>query len=84
MWLGLRDRSDGLHAFAHRLEVREDLRRRGYGRAAAAAALRTCREMGVRTLGLSLAGADAPARGLCEELGFSLTAQTMVLPLTGP
>ena len=84
VWLGLRDRSDGLHAFTHRLEVREDLRRRGYGRAVAVAVLRTCREMGVRTLGLSVAGADVPARRLCEELGLTLTAQTMVLPLTGP
>ena len=84
VWLGLRDRSDGLHAFAHRLEVPEDLRRRGYGRAVAVAVLRTCREMGVRTLGLSVAGADVPARRLCEELGLTLTAQTMVLPLTGP
>ena len=83
VWLALVDRSDGLHAFARRLEVREDLRRCGYGRAAAAAALRTCREMGVRTVAVSLDGRDAPARGLCEELGFGLTAQTMVLPLTG-
>lgn len=83
VWLALGDRSDGLHAFARRLEVREDLRRCGYGRAAAAAALRTCRERGVRTVAVSLDGSDAPARGLCEALGFGLTAQTMVLPLTG-
>jgi ribosomal protein S18 acetylase RimI-like enzyme len=82
--LALGDRSDGLHARLRRLEVREELRRSGYGRGVAAEALRTCREMGVRTVGLSLAASQAPAGRLCEELGFGLTAQTMELPLTGP
>jgi ribosomal protein S18 acetylase RimI-like enzyme len=84
VWLVLGDRSDGLHAGVRRLEVRDDLRRRGYGRAAAAAALRTCREMGVRAVVLSLDGADAPARALADDLGFTLTAQTMTRGLTGP
>jgi ribosomal protein S18 acetylase RimI-like enzyme len=82
--LVLGDRSDGLHARLGRLEVREGLRRRGYGRAVAAEVLRTCREMRVRTVAVSLSGSEAPARALCEELGFGVTAQTMVLPLTGP
>ncbi|QWZ09059.1 GNAT family N-acetyltransferase [Nocardioides panacis] len=82
--LALGDRSDGLHARLDRLEVHHGLRRRGYGRAVAAEVLRTCREMRVRTVAVSLAGSDAPARALCEELGFGLTAQTMVLALTGP
>jgi ribosomal protein S18 acetylase RimI-like enzyme len=84
VWLGLADRSDGLHASIRRLEVRDDLRRRGYGRAVGVAVLRACREMRVRAVVLSLDGADAPAHALVDELGFTLTAQTMTRPLTDP
>ena len=81
VWVQLQDRSDGLHAFGYELEVREDLRRRGYGRAVVAAAFRACRDLGVQTVGLSVFGFNAGARALYEELGFRLTAQTMVLVL---
>ena len=82
LWLQLQPRSDGLHAFGFDFAVREDLRRRGYGRAVAAAAKRACRERGVRTVGLSVFGFNTAARGLYAQLGFGLTAQTMVKPLT--
>ncbi len=81
IWVQLQHRSDGLHAFGYELEVREDLRRRGYGRAVVDAAFRACRDLGVRTVGLSVFGFNAGARALYEELGFALTAQTMVLAL---
>lgn len=81
VWVQLQDRSDGLHAFGYELEVREDLRRRGYGRAVVNAAFRACRDLGVHTVGLSVFGFNAGARALYEELGFRLTGQTMVLPL---
>jgi ribosomal protein S18 acetylase RimI-like enzyme len=81
VWVQLQDRSDGLRAFGHELSVREDLRRRGYGRAVVDATMRSCRDLGVQTVGLSVFGFDAGASRLYEELGFRLTAQTMVLPL---
>jgi len=62
--------------------VREDLRRRGYGRAVAVAAGRACRKRGVRSVGLSVFGFNAAARGLYAQLGFTLTGQTMAKPLT--
>jgi ribosomal protein S18 acetylase RimI-like enzyme len=81
LWVQLQDRSDGLHAFGYELEVREDLRRRGYGRAVVGGAFRACRDLGVQSVGLSVFGFNAGARALYEELGFRLTAQTMVLAL---
>ena len=81
LWLQLQPRSDGLHAFGFDLAVREDLRRRGYGRAVAAAAKQACRERGVRSVGLSVFGFNTAARGLYAQLGFTLTAQTMAKPL---
>ena len=62
LWLQLQPRSDGLHAFGFEFAVREDLRRRGYGRAVAAAAQRACRERGVRSVGLSVFGFNTGAR----------------------
>ncbi len=80
-WVHLRPRSDGLHAFGYQLEVREDLRRHGYGRAVVAAALRACRERGAVSAGLSVFGFNDGARRIYEALGFELTAQTMSKPL---
>lgn len=82
LWLQLQPRSDGLHAFGFDFAVREDLRRRGYGRAVAAAARRECRRRGVASVGLSVFGFNTAARNLYEQLGFRLTAQMMVKPLT--
>ncbi len=81
VWVHLRQRSDGLHAFGYQLEVREELRRNGYGRAVVEAALRACRERGVASAGLSVFGFNDGARRIYEEVGFELTAQTMSKPL---
>ena len=82
LWLQLQPRSDGLHAFGFDFAVRADRRRRGYGRAVAAAAARACRERGVRSVGLSVFGFNTGARSLYEQLGFRLTAQTMMKRLS--
>jgi ribosomal protein S18 acetylase RimI-like enzyme len=82
LWLQLQPRSDGLHAFGFDFAVREGLRRRGYGRAVAAAAGRACRERGVLSVGLSVFGSNTGARSLYEQLGFRLTAQTMTKRLS--
>jgi GNAT superfamily N-acetyltransferase len=78
-WVELQDRSDGLEAFGHELEVREDRRRGGHGRAVVAAVLRACHDLGAHTVRVSVF--DAGARALYGELGFRVTAQTMVLAL---
>lgn len=81
VWVHLQERSDGLHAFGYRVEVREDLRRRGYGRAVVEATLDACRDRAVRTMHLSVSVFDAGARRFYEDVGFTLTAQTMVKAL---
>lgn len=80
-WVHLRPRSDGLHAFGYQLEVREDLRCQGYGRAVVTAALRECRKRGAVSAGLTVFGFNEGARRIYEALGFELTAQTMSKPL---
>lgn len=80
-WVHVKERSDGLQAFGYELEVCEGLRRRGYRRAVVEAALRACAERGVVCVGVSAFGFNAGARRLYEDLGFELTAQTMVRSL---
>jgi ribosomal protein S18 acetylase RimI-like enzyme len=83
LWLHLAERADGLHAFGYDFEVREDLRRRGYGRALMVAAERLCRARGVASVGLSVFGFNAGARALYEEQGFTVTAEMRAKSLTG-
>lgn len=77
LWLHLEEQSDGMHAFGYDFEVREELRQRGYGRAMMLAAERTCRELGVVSVGLSVFGSNMAARSLYEERGFEVTALQM-------
>ncbi|MEH0825374.1 MULTISPECIES: GNAT family N-acetyltransferase [unclassified Micromonospora] len=77
LWLHTQQRSDGLHAFIYDIEVREQLRRRGYGRAMIRAAEQVCREVGVVSIGLNVFGFNTGARALYEQLGFEVTAVQM-------
>jgi ribosomal protein S18 acetylase RimI-like enzyme len=81
VWLQLRERSDGTHAFGFELWVRPRLRGRGYGRALVRAAQRAARERGVRSVSLSVFGFNETARRLYESDGFVVTAQTMAKQL---
>jgi ribosomal protein S18 acetylase RimI-like enzyme len=76
-WLHLNQKSDGRHAFVDDVEVREEVRRRGYGRAMFQAAERVCRELGVVSIGLNVFGHNVGARALYEELGFEVTSVQM-------
>lgn len=77
LWLHLEQKSDGLHAFGYDFEVREDLRRKGYGRAIMQAAEQVCRELGVVSVGLSVFGFNLGARALYEQMGYEVTAIKM-------
>jgi len=70
-------KSDGLHAFGYAFEVRQELRRRGYGRAITLAAEQKCREMNVVSIGLTVFGFNRAAHSLYEDLGFEVTAIQM-------
>lgn len=82
LWIQVEAKPDGLHAFAYGLEVRTDLRRRGYGRAIAFAAEQRCREMRVISVGLTVFGPNKAAQALYESLGFETTVMQMRLRLT--
>lgn len=77
LWLHLETKPDGLHAFGYGIEVRQELRRRGYGRAIAAAAEQKCREMKVVSIGLTVFGPNKAAQRLYEDLGFEVTVLQM-------
>jgi ribosomal protein S18 acetylase RimI-like enzyme len=77
LWLGLKDTSEGVSAFGFDFSVREDLRRRGYGRALMQAAEVVCRDLGVVTVGLRVFGDNLAAQALYEQMGFEVTSIAM-------
>ncbi len=77
LWLHLEQKSDGLHAFGYDFEVREDLRRKGYGRAIMQTSEQVCRELGVVSIGLNVFGFNLGARALYEQMGYEVTAIKM-------
>jgi ribosomal protein S18 acetylase RimI-like enzyme len=77
LWLHLEEKSDGWHAFGYGFEVREDLRRRGYGRAVMVAAEQECRDRGVVAMQLSVFGFNRGAQSLYEQMGFEVTSVVM-------
>ncbi len=77
LWLHMETRADGPHAFGYGIEVRQELRRRGYGRAIAAAAEQKCRQMNVVSIGLTVFGPNRAAQSLYEDLGFEVTVLQM-------
>jgi ribosomal protein S18 acetylase RimI-like enzyme len=77
LWLALSETSEGTTAFGYDFEVREDLRRLGYGRAFMLAAERECRELGVVSIGLNVFGHNLAAQSLYEQMGFQVTGIQM-------
>ncbi len=77
LWLRFKDTSVGVTAFGFDFSVREDLRRRGYGRALMQAAEVECRERGVVSVGLRVFGNNLAAQALYEQMGFEVTSIQM-------
>ena len=77
LWLHVETKPDCRHAFGYGIEVRPELRRRGYGRAITAAAEQKCREMTVVSIGLTVFGPNKAAQNLYEDLGFEVTVLQM-------
>jgi GNAT superfamily N-acetyltransferase len=77
LWLALKDTSEGRTAFGYDFEVREDLRRHGYGRAIMQAAEDVCRGLGVVSVGLNVFGDNLGAQSLYEQMGFTVTSIQM-------
>jgi GNAT superfamily N-acetyltransferase len=77
LWLKLSESSEGTTAFGYDFEIREPLRRHGYGRAFMVAAERECRELGVVSIGLNVFGHNLAAQSLYEQMGFEVTSIQM-------
>jgi len=81
LWLALTETPAGTTAFVYDVSVREDLRRRGYGRAIMLAGEAECRTLGVVSIGLNVFGPNVAARRLYEDLGYQVTSTQMKLTL---
>ncbi len=82
IWLAIKHRSDGDSWFGYDFEIREDLRRRGLGRAALEAVETLARARGIVGLELNVFGDNLGARALYEQMGFAPTAIAMRKVLT--
>ena len=78
LWLKLSETSEGTTAFGYDFQVREPLRRKGYGRAFILAAEQECRALGVMSIGLNVFGHNLAAQSLYEQMGFTVTSIQMI------
>jgi len=82
LWLGVPGPDpDPLMAWVYDIEVDENFRGRGYGRAAMLLAETEARNRGMTSLGLNVFGQNTTARALYESLGYDVTSLQMKKPV---
>ena len=81
LWIGMKLRAGELDAFVYKVEVDEEHRGKGYGRATMLAGAQRARELGARTMSLHVFGFNTTARALYSSLGFVETNVNMSLSL---
>lgn len=64
-------------AYVYDVQVAEDHRRRGYGRAIMLAGEQAARAKGATSIGLNVFGQNAGARSLYDQLGYRVTSTQM-------
>ena len=72
---------NGPKAFIYDIEVREEQRRRGYGREVLDAGARAAIDLGATTLGLNVFGHNDGALALYERAGYATTERTFRIAL---
>ncbi|MGX6607445.1 GNAT family N-acetyltransferase [Micromonosporaceae bacterium Da 78-11] len=77
LWLRIKPGADGPRAFGFDFEIREQFRRRGYGRAVMVAAEQRCRDLEVAEIGLHVFAHNEGARSLYEQMGYEVTSYNM-------
>jgi GNAT superfamily N-acetyltransferase len=82
LWMFERRSGAGTSAFIYDIEVREDLRGRGWGRELMTYAELWAAERGAREIALNVFGGNAVARGLYASLGYSERSVAMAKALT--
>lgn len=75
--------SEGAKAFIYDIEVRDELRRRGYGQEMLDSGARAAVKLGARTLGLNVFGHNDGAAALYARAGYDTTELSYTVPL-GP
>jgi ribosomal protein S18 acetylase RimI-like enzyme len=80
LWVGPNPNGVG-PAWVYDIEVEEDRRGEGWGRALMLAAERLMRADGHEEIGLNVFGSNTVARGLYESLGYQLSSMQMRKPL---
>jgi ribosomal protein S18 acetylase RimI-like enzyme len=81
LWFALRGEAPRVEAFIYGVEVGEEYRGRGYGRATMLACSEAARALGASTVGLHVFGNNIVARSLYTSLGFAETGVLMNLTL---
>lgn len=82
LWLGVPGPDpDPRMAWVYDIEIAEEFRGRGYGRAAMLLAEDEARARGMTSLGLNVHGQNRVARSLYEDIGYQLTTLQMKKPL---
>jgi ribosomal protein S18 acetylase RimI-like enzyme len=84
VWFELRERRAAKSAYLYDINIRRDLRGRGYGRKAIELLEARLRELGVRTIGLNVFGFNHAARALYEKMGYQITGMGMIKQLAPP
>jgi GNAT superfamily N-acetyltransferase len=79
LWIGLDRPNNG--GWIYEIEVAEEHRGSGYGRALLAAAEQAAKDVGAASLGLNVFGPNTVARKLYESSGYQVTTVQMVKPL---
>ncbi len=82
LWIGPHRHEAGV-AYVYDIEINEDERGRGYGRAAMLAAEDIVTAAGMTGIGLNVFGFNAGAQRLYESLGYRVVATQMAKPLQG-
>jgi GNAT superfamily N-acetyltransferase len=77
LWLCDRDGELGHSLFVYAVEINEEFRGRGLGRAAMVFAENEARRLGIAKVALNVFGGNAVARGLYLSLGYAETAVHM-------
>jgi ribosomal protein S18 acetylase RimI-like enzyme len=77
LWFAERDLDGRMTAFLYDVQIDEDARGHGYGRAAMREFEREAARRGLHHLSLNVFGGNAPARGLYSSLGWADMAVTM-------
>ena len=81
LWFAERDLDGRPTAYLYDVQIDEDARGHGYGRAAMLEFEREAARRGLRHLSLNVFGGNAPARGLYSSLGWAEMAITMTKQL---